>query len=70
MRSIDCCCFLSCLILCWNRQATWEEEWMDNNPGMVAATNHERKVRVQQHLFGDMLCWNVVVLRLPFLVLW
>lgn len=43
---------------------------MDNNPGMVAATNHERKVRVQQHLFGDMLCWNVVVLRLPFLVLW
>ncbi|CAM9451883.1 unnamed protein product, partial [Ectocarpus sp. 12 AP-2014] len=32
-------------------QATWEEEWMDNNPGMVAATNHERKV----HLLSDLL---------------
>ncbi|CAM9934475.1 unnamed protein product, partial [Ectocarpus sp. 4 AP-2014] len=32
-------------------QATWEEEWTDNNPGMVAATNHERKV----HLLSDLL---------------
>ncbi|CAM9594469.1 unnamed protein product [Scytosiphon promiscuus] len=32
-------------------QATWEEDWMDANPGMVTASNHERKV----HLLSDLL---------------
>eukprot|EP00752_Nemacystus_decipiens_P009732 g8690.t2 len=32
-------------------QATWEEEWMDNNPNMVSVSNHERKV----HLLSDLL---------------
>lgn len=35
-----------------NRQATWAEEWQEKNPGMVAASTHERKVIFWYTLFN------------------
>ncbi|CAM9755817.1 unnamed protein product [Ascophyllum nodosum] len=34
-------------------QATWDEEWMERHPGMVAASSHERKVQLLVDLLGQ-----------------